>query len=187
MKIYTRTGDKGTTGLYGGERVLKSTRRVGAYGTVDEANSALGLARSFIGDSELDALLSDLQNALFDVGADLATPFGTRQRDRIVPIDEEDVARLEALIDRYDAELEPLSNFILPGGDTASAGLQLARSVVRRAEREVVALAQEEEVNPQVTVYLNRLSDLLFTLARLANVRAGVSEVRWHVKQRSRP
>ena len=187
MKIYTKTGDAGATGLYGGERVRKDAPRVSAYGTVDEANAAIGLARAHLGKetADLDEDLARVQNALFDVGADLATPPDSPYRKNVVPIDEADVAHLEGLIDAYDADLPALQNFILPGGPPASAALQLARAVVRRAERETVGLSGE--MNPQVAVYLNRLSDLLFVLARVVNARSGESEVRWRVKGRERP
>ena len=184
MKIYTKTGDEGTTALYGGERVPKDTLRVNAYGTVDEANACLGLARSHGVDAALDGELETLQNALFDLGADLATPQDSKYRKNFMPLNEQDVAQLEELIDRYEEELEPLKNFILPGGSGAAAALHLARAVTRRAEREVVALAREEEVNPQVAIYLNRLSDLLFVVARVVNMQTGVSELRWQVKGR---
>ena len=184
MKLYTKTGDAGETGLYGGLRVAKDSLRVQAYGSVDEANAALGLVRAQSSDGGVNEDLAYLQNALFDLGADLATPLEARQRAGLEPIDEADIARLEALIDRYDAQLEPLKSFILPGGHGAAAALHLARTVVRRAEREVVALGREEDLNPQVRVFLNRLSDLLFVLARIVNMRMGVSETRWAVKGR---
>ena len=186
MKIYTKTGDEGTTGLYGGERVAKDDLRVAAYGAVDEANAVLGVARSFFADVSVSEDLGNIQNALFDVGADLATPQDSSYRKQIVPIDEEDVKGLEDLIDKYEAELEPLKNFILPGGHEEAAALHLARTVVRRAEREVVTLGRSESLNPQVAIYLNRLSDLLFVMARIVNMRTGVSETRWHVKGRKR-
>lgn len=184
MKIYTKTGDKGETGLYGGERVAKDSLRVAAYGTVDEANSAIGVARSHLTDEELDKDLAHIQNALFDVGADLATPNDSKYRKNVSPIDEQDIGILENLIDHYDNT--PLTNFILPGGHPSSAALHLARTITRRAEREVTTLKREETINEQVAVYLNRLSDLLFVMARAVNDRAGVSEVKWHVKGRSR-
>lgn len=186
MKIYTRTGDKGETGLYGGERVSKNDLRVRAYGTVDEANSSIGLARSLMREPDLDEALAEIQNALFDVGADLATPSGARQREQLVPVGGEDVAWLEEVIDHFSAELEALSSFILPGGDAAGAALHLARAVVRRAEREVIELGEQVVVAAELRSYLNRLSDLLFTLARVANMRAGISETRLKVKGRSR-
>ena len=163
MKIYTRTGDDGSTALFGGARVGKDDARVEAYGTVDEANAALGLARAELardaaaaaatggadakaGFAKLDADLARLQSLLFDLGADLATPGGTRTRAFIQPILPEDVEHLEALIDEYSLELPPLTHFILPGGTPASGAFQLARATIRRAERHAVALARGEEV-----------------------------------------
>jgi cob(I)alamin adenosyltransferase len=186
MKIYTRTGDDGKTGLYGGTRVTKHDPRVLAYGTVDEANSALGLARTLLREPDLDEALVEIQNALFDVGAELATPVDAPQREHISPIAASDVEWVEEVIDHFSDELEPLQSFILPGGDAAGAALHLARAVIRRAEREVTALGEQVEVSAELRSYLNRLSDLLFTLARVANMRAGVSETRLKVKGRSR-
>lgn len=179
MKLYTKTGDKGETGLYGGERVSKAAPRVAAYGAVDEANAAIGLARAHLDDPALDEVLASVQHGLFDLGADLATPLASRYRRNIAPLEDEDVRALEQLIDRFDAEVAPLTAFILPGGHPAGAALHLARTVVRRAEREAVALAQREAVNEVALVYLNRLSDLLFVLARVVNARVGVSEAQW--------
>lgn len=184
MKIYTKTGDAGETGLYGGERVKKYSKRVSSYGTVDEANSTIGLARAHLGDTEIDGVLAQIQNALFDVGADLATPSGSKYEKNLVRIDAQDVENLEHLIDRFQEECPPWSNFIHPGGTPAAATLQLARAITRRAEREVLELESLEEVNHEVIVYLNRLSDFLFILARVVNARAGVSEAGWHVKGR---
>lgn len=184
MKIYTRTGDAGDTGLFGGERVSKTSARVRAYGSVDEANAQLGVARAALDDAELDALLHALQNDLFDVGADLATKTGGAARERIRPAAASDVARIESWIDRLEGELVPLRQFVLPGGHPAAASLHVARTVVRRAEREVVALAEAEEVNLQAVVYLNRLSDLLFVLARVVNARYGVNEPTWSADAR---
>lgn len=203
MKIYTRTGDAGETGLFGGGRVPKDDLRVQAYGSVDEANAVLGVALAALEDTSLeDTSLEDtsseedarpdgglraemerLQRALFDLGADLATPVGARARAKLHGIDDDDVRGLEDAIDRYQTELEPLKHFILPGGVPASASLQLARAVVRRAERETVALAREVEVNTSALRYLNRLSDLLFVLARVANARAGVADVIWTARR----
>jgi cob(I)alamin adenosyltransferase len=183
MKIYTRTGDAGTTALYGGERVPKDALRVEAYGTVDEANALLGVARAQLGAlTSFDALLETLQHTLFEVGADLATP-ESRYRENIVPLTAEDTEGLEQEIDRLEAGLAPLKAFILPGGHPASASLHHARTVVRRAERCVVALSQHEAVNSQVAVYLNRLSDLLFVLARAMNAAAGVADPEWRARQ----
>ncbi len=187
MKLYTKTGDDGTTGLYGGTRTGKDAIRVEAYGTVDEANAALGVARANLDDVELDKLVAGLQHALFEVGADLATPGDAAQRAHLALIGEADVSALEAAIDRHDAELEPLRQFIVPAGHAGSAALHHARAVVRRAERAAVRLAHEAgDVNPAVLRYLNRLSDLLFVLARLVNARHGVSELRLLVPRRQR-
>ncbi len=184
MKIYTKTGDGGTTGLYGGERVPKDHPRVAAYGAVDEVNALLGVARAHLGGGRIESDVHELQNALFAVGADLATPADAPQRAKIDPIGPQDVARLEARIDAWSGELEPLTSFVLPGGAPASAALHVARAAARRAERAVVALARSETVGDSVPVWLNRLSDLLFVLARAANVDAGVSEERWRVEAR---
>ncbi len=184
MKIYTKTGDAGETGLYGGERVKKFSKRVSSYGTVDEANSAIGLARAHSSDSELDEVLAQIQNALFDVGADLATPTGSKYEKNLVRIDAQDVENLEHLIDRFQVECPPWSNFIHPGGTPAAAALHMARTITRRAERDVLELETLEASNHAVAVYLNRLSDFLFILARVVNARAAVSEAGWHVKGR---
>ena len=186
MKIYTRTGDDGTTGLFGGGRVRKDDLRVEAYGAVDEANAAIGMARGMGVDSDVDKLLAQIQHALFDVGADLATPPEAEARAHLHPVEEADVEALEASIDRFEAELEPLKQFILPAGHTSSAALHVARSVVRRAERATVALSSVAAISTPVARYLNRLSDLLFVLARAANARNGVSEARFHVVRRTR-
>ncbi|NJN18618.1 MAG: cob(I)yrinic acid a,c-diamide adenosyltransferase [Oscillochloris sp.] len=176
MKIYTRTGDSGETGLFGGQRVPKDSLRVHAYGTVDECNAAIGVARSSALDPALDALLNEIQSQLFVVGADLATP---GESAHIPRVSGDDVQGLEELIDRFESELEPLRQFILPGGTAAAAQLHLARTICRRAERWVVSLAHEEEINEQALTYLNRLSDLLFVMARVANARAGWNDVPW--------
>ncbi len=184
MKIYTKTGDAGETGLYGGERVKKFSDRVEAYGTVDECNSAIGLARAHLQDDELNSVLAQVQNALFDVGADLATPMGSKFEKNLVRIDAQDVEGLEALIDQYQAECPEFTNFIHPGGTPSAAALHLARTIARRAEREVLRLEETEASNHEVVRYLNRLSDFLFILSRVANARAGLSEAGWHVKGR---
>lgn len=189
MKIYTRTGDEGKTALFGGERVPKDHLRVATYGTVDEANAILGVARAELPEplaEELDDELARLQSLLFDLGADLATPKDARQRGFIRPVDARDVAEVEELIDRHTEELPELRQFILPGGSGASAALQHARAVIRRAEREAVALARVEEVGEFVIPLLNRLSDLFFTLARLVNVRGGTPEVTWTARRPER-
>lgn len=186
MKIYTKTGDKGETGLYGADRVAKDHPRVEAYGTVDEANSAIGMARAALtaAQSDIQADLEYIQNALFDLGADLATRPGGPYEKNLARLDDDDIARLEQLIDRYQEEAPQFTGFIHPAGHPAAAALHLARTVTRRAERRVVTLLQIEEANPAAMRYLNRLSDLLFTLARVVNKREGFSEEKWLVKKR---
>jgi cob(I)alamin adenosyltransferase len=183
-KIYTRTGDDGTTGLGSGERRRKDDLRVTAYGTVDEANAALGLARlSSADDSELDAMLSAIQNDLFDLGADLATPpTDTPPPYEPLRITQPQVDRLEREIDRLNADLSPLRSFVLPGGTAAAAALHLARTITRRAERLMVALAEKEPVGAPALKYVNRLSDFLFVAARYVNHKAegeGGGDVLW--------
>jgi cob(I)alamin adenosyltransferase len=184
MKIYTKTGDAGETGLFGGPRVRKSDARVEAYGEVDELNAAIGVARAAISDGELDDELARIQAELFSVGAELATPPGARARSVVPAVETAWTGRLEAAIDRWGAELPALRHFVLPGGGAAGAALHLARCVCRRAERRVVALAGHAAVAPEVLRYLNRLSDLLFIAARLANHRAGVAEALWDPRAR---
>ena len=179
MKIYTKTGDEGYTGLFAGPRVAKDDPRVEANGDVDELNAVLGVARAAGLCAELDPLVSRLQNELFDLGAQLATPDpAAHGHARIGP---QRVAALEAEIDRLEATLDPLAAFILPGGSPAAAQLHLARTVCRRAERRVVTLARSAgaKIDPLVVVYLNRLSDLLFVLARASNKREGNHEEKW--------
>jgi cob(I)alamin adenosyltransferase len=191
-RIYTRTGDDGTTGLSDGTRVRKDHARIEAYGTVDELNSLLGLAARALaeagpsaasgppasppasGDVDPLALLHRIQNDLFDLGADLSTP-GVGEALRIVPAQ---VAALEHAIDAVNARLQPLTSFVLPGGSAASAWLHLARTICRRAERHAIALGAQEPINPQAAIYLNRLSDLLFVLGRAAN-DGGAQDVLW--------
>jgi len=180
LKIYTRTGDRGETGLIDGSRVKKDSLRVDCYGEVDELNACLGAVRSHREDAGLDALLAQVQRDLFALGAQLADPqarIGGRKPKAAVTA--EHVKRLEDAIDARQEELPPLKAFILPGGSPAGALLHLARTVCRRAERRLVSLAGQEEVDPLVLAYLNRLSDLLFVLARDANRKAGVPEDTW--------
>lgn len=180
-RIYTRGGDRGETSLGDGTRVPKHTRRVAAYGTVDEANAAIGLVRLHA-DREADAMLGRIQNDLFDLGADLCVPEANRRdTDRHPPplrMLAAQVERLEREIDAMNASLPPLDSFVLPGGSAAAAHLHLARTVVRRAERLVSALAEAEPVNPEAVKYLNRLSDHLFVLGRRANGN-GSGDVLW--------
>lgn len=178
MKIYTKTGDTGETGLYGGTRVLKDAMRVEACGMVDELNACVGFARSQIQDVEIDAVLHRIQNELFDIGADLAT-LDTHSKAANLRILPTLTPELEKEIDRFEDQLPPLKNFILPGGSAGGAAIHFARTVCRRAERCVVTLAKAEAVNPEVLVYLNRLSDLLFVLARTVNHRLGETEPLW--------
>jgi cob(I)alamin adenosyltransferase len=186
MKIYTKTGDRGETGLYGADRVGKDHPRVEAYGTVDEANSAIGLAGAALPATHADMLadLEYLQNALFDLGADLATRAGGPYEEKLSRMDGQDVEKLEGLIDRYQEEAPHFTGFVHPGGHPAAAALHLARTIARRAERRVVELMRHEDVNLEALRYLNRLSDLLFTLARVVNKREGFSEEKWLVKKR---
>ncbi len=171
-RVYTKSGDAGETSLVDGSRVSKADLRVAAYGDVDELNSWLGLARVGMADRQLDEALGKIQNELFVAGADLASPMAIE----VPRIDEEHLTEMEALIDLLLEELEPLLEFILPGGSHEGATLHLARSVARRAERSVVSLSGQEEINSNALKYLNRLSDLLFVMARVANKRAGLNE-----------
>jgi cob(I)alamin adenosyltransferase len=182
LRIYTRTGDQGETGLFGGQRVLKNHPRVHAYGEVDELNAVLGVCVAHCGDRELRPLLERLQAELFVAGSDLATPLDegeTVGRKQVQRVSEGMVAGLEDLIDRWEEGVPALKQFILPGGSMLAAHLHLARTVCRRAERAVLTAAGRESLNPEVIVYLNRLSDLLFTLARAANHLAGARETPW--------
>jgi len=176
-RIYTRGGDKGNTSLGDGTRVPKQSLRVEAYGTVDEANAAIGLARLHVADDE-KAMLARIQNDLFDLGADLCTPEGGRRGAGALRTVAAQVKRLETEIDAMNADLQPLKSFVLPGGTPAAAHLHLARTVTRRAERLTCALAEVEKVNPEAIKYLNRLSDHLFVLGRRVNDN-GARDVLW--------
>ena len=185
-KVYTRTGDRGDTGLVGGKRVAKDSLRVDAYGAIDELNSIVGLARVFNEEDRaagaahefLDEVLCQIQDELFALGSELATPpeFFTEGMYRVA---DDEVKRLEKLMDRCQKDLEPLKSFVLPGGGPASAALHVARTVCRRAEREVVALMRQEDLGPWPLAYLNRLSDLLFVLSRWIGHKAGEQEFLW--------
>ena len=178
MKIYTRTGDAGSTGLFGGPRVSKDDHRIEAYGTVDELNALLGTVRSAgVGDS-IDAQICQIQHELFSLGAELATPDPDQHQTRLIGVGH--VQRLESWIDQHDQKLPPLKNFILPAGAPAATHLHVARAVCRRAERRVVTLARvSAEVSSESIVYLNRLSDLLFVMTRVVQQDAGVEDVAW--------
>lgn len=177
MKIYTKKGDKGETSLFGGQRVLKSAKRISAYGTTDELNSILGLADAFGLSPESAERVESVQQHLFVLGSDLATP--NTSKTRIDRIGEAEVEFLEKAIDKMEENLEPLKNFILPGGSPAGAVLHVARTVCRRAERLTIECSQEEDISEIAIQYLNRLSDFLFVLARYENHLSGNSEKTW--------
>jgi len=181
MKIYTKTGDEGDTGLFGGGRVPKDHPRVSAYGDIDELNAVIGMARSVEMMPRIDEVLAPMQRDLFALGALLATPDLEKMKEQLskARISDARIAQMEQAIDDGEAELEPLKAFILPGGTPKAAALHVARTVCRRAERAVIHLQREAEIPQIVIIYLNRLSDLLFVLARVANRRAGAGEVTW--------
>ena len=178
MKIYTRKGDRGETSLFGGTRVLKDSLRIESYGCVDELNSVLGVARSSNAPKDVDSILETVQNDLFVLGADLATPLA-RNAKKVKRIELAHVEGLENTIDRLDASLQPLDSFILPGGSLLGAQLHIARTICRRAERFVVRLSKKEKIGEMPVMYLNRLSDCLFVLARYANKVTGAQEKKW--------
>lgn len=178
MKIYTKTGDKGETSLFGGKKVWKDDVRIIAYGSVDELNSVIGMAAVEIRSEEVLNELKKIQNELFVVGSDLATPT-ENEKVNIQRVDEKFVERLEKLIDKFDEKLPRLKQFILPGGSKGATILHNARTVCRRAERNVVTLSKKENVNTEVEKYLNRLSDLLFVFARFENYSNGIEDIHW--------
>ncbi len=180
MKIYTKTGDKGETSLFGGQRVPKDDLRIAAYGTVDELNSVLGLALAETPNDEITRILIQVQNDLFTLGSDLASPLEKENRNFVIPrITTAQVERLETFIDSIEYKLPELRNFILPGGSKAASFLHFARTVCRRSERMAVSLARTVDIGPNPVVYLNRLSDLLFVLARYENFSSGHPDVDW--------
>ncbi len=182
MKIYTKTGDKGDTGLFGGDRVSKSSERIEAYGTLDELNSFTGMAVAEAKDKEVKKLLEKIQNELFTVGSDLATPdIEKNKKLNIVRVPEKFCTDAEKAIDYFEEKLEPLKNFILPGGSKSSALLHVCRSVCRRAERRVVKLKKSEKIGENIIIYLNRLADLFFVLARYENKAVGLSDTKWNI------
>lgn len=181
MKIYTKTGDDGTTALFSGGRVSKTHLRVQAYGTVDELNSVLGVARALKPSTTTDQWLEKVQNQLFHLGADLATPMDAKA-DWVVRMDAEPVQWIEDTIDQMTAELPELKNFILPGGTPSAAQIHVARTVCRRAERAAIDLSQVEPIGELVVPYLNRLSDWLFVLSRWENKQSGIAEEKWSVR-----
>ncbi|MBD3410891.1 MAG: cob(I)yrinic acid a,c-diamide adenosyltransferase [Ignavibacteriales bacterium] len=179
MKLYTKAGDAGETALASGERTPKDAPRLRAYGAVDEANAHIGLAAAEAADARTRAILGETQHMLFAVGSDLATPLDAKVAFEPVRTPERFVEELERAIDEIEAENEPLREFVLPGGAKSAAQLHVARAVVRRAERETVALAREVDITPAIVILLNRLSDLLFALARYENRQAGVEDIPW--------
>jgi len=184
MKLYTKSGDDGTTGLFSGQRVGKDHPRVEAYGTVDELNAGIGMVAAICDESDafgrqLLAIFSELQSRLFDIGADLATPDEGKHADRIARLSDAQVAQIEQWIDDIESGNEPLSQFILPGGTELAARLHLTRTICRRAERAIVHARHFETISNNVLKYLNRLGDLLFAMARRANKEAGVEDVPW--------
>lgn len=183
MKIYTKTGDRGDTGLVGGSRVAKASARIQAIGDVDELNASIGVARCEASGFPLDEDLAWLQSALFDIGAELASPPGSRIGFATLPGTA--VSRLESSMDEQTASLPPLRNFILPGGSRLASSLHFARCICRRAERSVLALHEKEAVRSEVLVFLNRLSDWLFVCARTANQNARVDDVPWQAAETS--
>lgn len=178
MKIYTKTGDDGSTSLFGGTRVQKNNIRINAYGTIDELNSVIGIAVSGDINDEIKFELENIQNVLFQIGSELASPENVKS-NIIKRTSEEDVKNLETLIDKFDEKLPPLKNFILPGGNNSAAQLHFARTVCRRAERIIVELKEFELVSKNVLIYVNRLSDLLFVLARYQNLSRSTAEIIW--------
>lgn len=185
MKLYTKTGDDGTTGLFGGQRVSKDDPRVEAYGTVDEFNAAIGLAAAACDPkrplhARLLEIFAQLQSRLFDIGADLATPEGDKHEKKIQRIDEHHVEEAERWIDEIDDGNSPMKSFVMPGGTELASRLHVARTVCRRAERLMVGLSHAEPISAAAIVYVNRISDLLFAMARRVNKDAGVADVPWH-------
>ncbi|MBM3911115.1 MAG: cob(I)yrinic acid a,c-diamide adenosyltransferase [Thaumarchaeota archaeon] len=176
MKIYTKTGDDGTTGLQGGSRISKSNPRIAAYGTIDEINSSLGIVLSSKLDNDIKEVLTKIQNDLFVAGSDLSNPDMTSSKNRITA---KMVEYLESKIDQFEEELTSITKFILPGGHPIASQVHFARAVTRRAETMVIALSEKENVNAECKKYLNRLSDLLFVLARVVNKRNKITDVFW--------
>jgi len=186
LKVYTRRGDQGQTDLFGGARVSKDHPRVVAYGAIDELNAVLGECRARTRHADVTRIVEHAQSLLFDLGAVLATPDAKRRKKSGVPeLEESEVAELETCIDTIEQELSPLKRFLLPGGCEAAAAFHLARTVCRRAEREVVRLDREEKLEGPGLRYLNRLSDLLFVIARVENHRAGVHDIEWQGRSAS--
>lgn len=180
MKIYTKTGDRGETGLFGGERVSKHSTRLDAYGSVDELNSFIGLAILEVKNEELKSILKNIQQKLFVVGSDLATPQTEKNKKlKITRTPDSFIVETEKLIDTFDLQLDELKNFILPGGSKGAALLHICRTIARRAEREIVALKNTEEIGNNIVIFLNRLSDLFFVLSRFENKYSNIPDTKW--------
>ncbi len=180
MKIYTKTGDKGETGLFGGERVSKYSPRIEAYGTIDELNSFIGLAVTEVKSDEVKLLLVKIQNQLFSIGSDLATPDTEKNKKlKIFRTPDNFYLNIEKEIDKYEEKLEPLKNFILPGGSKGSACLHVCRTIARRAERQVVALNSTVQIGNNIIIFLNRISDLFFVLSRFENLVSKIPDAIW--------
>lgn len=181
MKIYTKTGDDGSTSVFGGTRVTKNNIRINAYGTIDELNSVIGIALANKISNETKFELEKIQNTLFQIGSELASPENVKS-DIIKKTSEDEIKYLESLIDKFDEKLPPLNNFILPGGNKSASYLHLARTICRRAERIIVELKENENINNHILVYLNRFSDLLFVLARYENFVTSTPEIVWKTR-----
>ncbi len=184
MKIYTRTGDKGETSLFGGKRISKDEPRIEAYGSVDELNSVVGVARTFVEDKRVNEILGIIQNQLFVLGADLATPSDVRST-ATMRISDGDCTSLEKTIDEIEVQLEKLDSFVIPGGSRGASLLHQARTVCRRAERHIASLRKRGEISAQTLIFLNRLSDLLFVLARFENKNSGIKDHPWNPRSGS--
>jgi len=180
IRIYTKSGDKGKTSLFGGKRISKDSIRIETIGTIDELNASLGLVTSASKNKKTHPILTTIQNTLFDIGSEIANPYSTgKNTKKIFWLEQDKVNELEKIIDQVDSKLKPLSNFILPGGVESASRLHFARSVTRRTERNIIRLAKKEKVNSNIISYLNRLSDLLFVLARYENKRAKIGDLPW--------
>ncbi|MDT3696340.1 MAG: cob(I)yrinic acid a,c-diamide adenosyltransferase [Ignavibacterium sp.] len=180
MKIYTKTGDNGQTGLFGGERVPKFSKRIKAYGTVDELNSFIGYAITVVNSEDVKTILMDLQPKLFIVGADLATPQTEKNKKlKITRTPDSFTSEIEILIDKFESQLEVLKKFILPGGSKGAALLHVCRTITRRAEREIVELSNSEEIGNNIIIFMNRLSDLFFVLSRFENKYSNIPDTKW--------
>ena len=183
-KIYTKTGDKGDTGLFGGQRVPKYSLRIEAYGTVDELNSFIGLTIIEVKDQDVKNLLENIQNELFVVCSNLAAPDADKNDKLKIPaVEEEFILELEKSIDHFEEKVEPLKNFILPGGSKSAALLHVCRTICRRAERKVVELSSKEKVSGKIIILLNRLSDLFFVISRYENHLSGIPDVKWNIRK----